>query len=70
MAYAFKGIFSNEMKGLVFPCTGTGAVPFGPSYNDTSVCSFEEKGGGRGKEEREKRKRKKKKKNEKMKRNN
>lgn len=36
MAYAFKAIFSNEMKGLVFPCEGTGAVPFGPSYtNDT-----------------------------------
>eukprot|EP00026_Physarum_polycephalum_P000540 Phypoly_transcript_00541.p1 GENE.Phypoly_transcript_00541~~Phypoly_transcript_00541.p1 ORF type:complete len:1444 (+),score=259.70 Phypoly_transcript_00541:181-4512(+) len=37
MAYAFKGIFSSEMKGLVFPCTGTGAVPFGPGYNDTSA---------------------------------
>jgi hypothetical protein len=38
MAYAFKAIFSNEMKGLVFPCKGNGAIPFGPSYNDTSVC--------------------------------
>eukprot|EP00026_Physarum_polycephalum_P001183 Phypoly_transcript_01184.p1 GENE.Phypoly_transcript_01184~~Phypoly_transcript_01184.p1 ORF type:complete len:1199 (+),score=222.27 Phypoly_transcript_01184:155-3598(+) len=37
MAYAFKAIFSNEMKGLVFPCKGNGAIPFGPTYNDTSA---------------------------------
>jgi hypothetical protein len=40
MAYAFKAIFSNEMRGLVFPCTGNGAIPFGPTYNDTSVRLF------------------------------
>jgi ABC-type multidrug transport system ATPase subunit/ABC-type multidrug transport system permease subunit len=34
MAYAFKGIFSSEMKGLIFPCKGDGAVPFGPGYTD------------------------------------
>ena len=34
MAYAFKAIFSNEMKGLVFPCKGSGAIPFGPTYTD------------------------------------
>ncbi len=36
MAYAFKALLSSEMKGLVFPCEGPGAVPFGNSYtNDT-----------------------------------
>jgi hypothetical protein len=40
MAYAFKAVFSNEMKGLVFPCTGNGAIPFGPTYNDTSVLEI------------------------------
>lgn len=34
MAYAFKGIFSNEMKGLVFPCKGSGAIPFGQTYTN------------------------------------
>ncbi len=42
MAYAFKAIFTNEMSGLEFPCTGVGAVPFGPGYtNDTyKSCSI------------------------------
>lgn len=37
MAYAFKAIFSNEMKGLVFPCEGTGAVPYGANYTDDTA---------------------------------
>jgi ATP-binding cassette subfamily G (WHITE) protein 2 (SNQ2) len=37
MAYAFKGIFSNEMRGLVFPCEGSGAVPSGPTYTNLTV---------------------------------
>eukprot|EP00026_Physarum_polycephalum_P000517 Phypoly_transcript_00518.p1 GENE.Phypoly_transcript_00518~~Phypoly_transcript_00518.p1 ORF type:complete len:1364 (+),score=213.76 Phypoly_transcript_00518:489-4580(+) len=36
LAYAFKALFSNEMKGLVFPCTGVQAVPFGPTYTNST----------------------------------
>ncbi|KAI9312444.1 ABC-2 type transporter-domain-containing protein [Dichotomocladium elegans] len=33
MAYAFKAIFSNEMHGNYFPCTGSAnSVPAGPAY--------------------------------------
>lgn len=34
-AYAFKALFTNEMRGLTFPCEGqAGLVPYGPSYTD------------------------------------
>ncbi|RKO88050.1 ABC-2 type transporter-domain-containing protein [Blyttiomyces helicus] len=34
MAYAFKAIFSNEMRGLIFPCRGLkGVVPSGGAYD-------------------------------------
>ncbi|KNC96342.1 uncharacterized protein SPPG_08243 [Spizellomyces punctatus DAOM BR117] len=34
LGYGFKALLLNEMKGLIFPCTGTEAVPFGPSYTN------------------------------------
>jgi len=38
MAYAYKGIFSNEMKGLKFPCVGpTGVAPFSLGLNGQDV---------------------------------
>ncbi|PRP72820.1 ABC transporter G family protein, partial [Planoprotostelium fungivorum] len=33
-AYAFKGLFSNEMRNLRFDCSGTGSIPAGPGYDD------------------------------------
>jgi len=41
-AYAFKGLFSNEMTGLIFDCSQTGAVPSGPTYTDAAyrVCAL------------------------------
>ncbi|KAF9434230.1 hypothetical protein BGZ76_008355 [Entomortierella beljakovae] len=41
LAYAFKALISNEMKGLIFSCEGFGMIPSGPGYNDTQyqVCS-------------------------------
>ncbi|KAI8577910.1 hypothetical protein K450DRAFT_266269 [Umbelopsis ramanniana AG] len=34
-AYAFKALFTNEMRGLTFPCEGAaGLVPYGPTYTD------------------------------------
>eukprot|EP01119_Soliformovum_irregulare_P011474 TRINITY_DN2879_c0_g1_i1.p1 TRINITY_DN2879_c0_g1~~TRINITY_DN2879_c0_g1_i1.p1 ORF type:complete len:1443 (-),score=460.96 TRINITY_DN2879_c0_g1_i1:56-4384(-) len=41
--YAFKGLFSNEMTGLVFDCSsGVGAIPAGPGYDDPlyRVCAL------------------------------
>jgi ATP-binding cassette subfamily G (WHITE) protein 2 (SNQ2) len=39
-AYAFKALFSNEMRGLVFKCDSNSHIPFGPSYTDPAyrVC--------------------------------
>lgn len=41
-AYAFKALFSNEMKGLVFRCDKDSHIPIGPSYTDPAyrVCSL------------------------------
>ncbi|CAO3689827.1 unnamed protein product [Umbelopsis vinacea] len=34
-AYAFKALFTNEMRGLTFPCQPpSGLVPAGPTYTD------------------------------------
>ncbi|OZJ03620.1 hypothetical protein BZG36_03735 [Bifiguratus adelaidae] len=36
-AYAFKALFSNEMRGLTFPCEGpAGLVPYGPTYTSAA----------------------------------
>ncbi|KAG0044244.1 hypothetical protein BGZ83_010503 [Gryganskiella cystojenkinii] len=42
LAYAFKALISNEMRGLNFDCTGHTMIPSGPSYNDVQyqVCSL------------------------------
>ncbi|KAF9099132.1 hypothetical protein BGX23_003725 [Mortierella sp. AD031] len=42
LAYAFKALISNEMKGLKFDCAGPGMIPYGPTYNDPQyqVCSL------------------------------
>eukprot|EP01113_Clastostelium_recurvatum_P049929 TRINITY_DN9334_c0_g1_i1.p1 TRINITY_DN9334_c0_g1~~TRINITY_DN9334_c0_g1_i1.p1 ORF type:complete len:1457 (-),score=443.50 TRINITY_DN9334_c0_g1_i1:94-4464(-) len=39
-AYAFKALFANEMRGLVFDCSVDGHIPAGPSYTDPAfrVC--------------------------------
>ncbi|KAK9762438.1 hypothetical protein K7432_011818, partial [Basidiobolus ranarum] len=39
-AYAFKALFTNEMRGLKFPCVGPGLAPSGPGYTDAAhqVC--------------------------------
>ncbi|KAF9969887.1 hypothetical protein BGZ73_007565 [Actinomortierella ambigua] len=40
LAYAYKALISNEMKGLIFDCGGPMMVPSGPSYTDINyqVC--------------------------------
>ncbi|KAF9907297.1 hypothetical protein EC991_011119 [Linnemannia zychae] len=42
LAYAFKALISNELKGLQFDCSGSGMIPFGPTYTDPlyQVCSL------------------------------
>jgi ABC-type multidrug transport system ATPase subunit/ABC-type multidrug transport system permease subunit len=42
LAYAYKALISNEMRGLKFDCHGPTMVPFGPTYTDTQyqVCSI------------------------------
>jgi len=42
LAYAFKALLSNEMRGLMFNCAGPAMVPHGPSYTDVQyqVCSL------------------------------
>lgn len=42
LAYAFKALISNEMRGLMFNCAGPAMVPHGPSYTDVQyqVCSL------------------------------
>ncbi|ORZ28975.1 ABC-2 type transporter-domain-containing protein [Lobosporangium transversale] len=42
LAYAFKALISNEMRGLQFDCSGYTMIPSGPSYNDVQyqVCSL------------------------------
>ncbi|KAF9984142.1 hypothetical protein BGZ65_000928 [Modicella reniformis] len=42
LAYAFKALISNEMKGLMFDCAGPTMVPHGPSYTDINyqVCTL------------------------------
>ncbi|KAJ3034459.1 hypothetical protein HDV00_005010 [Rhizophlyctis rosea] len=35
LAYSYKAIYSNEMRGLQFPCDAHNRVPVGPGYNDT-----------------------------------
>eukprot|EP01119_Soliformovum_irregulare_P011476 TRINITY_DN2879_c0_g2_i1.p1 TRINITY_DN2879_c0_g2~~TRINITY_DN2879_c0_g2_i1.p1 ORF type:complete len:1232 (-),score=397.00 TRINITY_DN2879_c0_g2_i1:26-3475(-) len=41
-AYAFKGLFSNEMRDLIFDCSVTGAIPAGENYTDPAyrVCAL------------------------------
>ncbi|KAI9319047.1 ABC-2 type transporter-domain-containing protein [Dichotomocladium elegans] len=49
LAYGYKSILTNEMKGQVYSCEGPGnAVPYGPGYNDWQykVCTM--KGGHPG----------------------
>ncbi|KAG0222098.1 hypothetical protein BGW42_006899, partial [Actinomortierella wolfii] len=43
LAYAYKALISNEMKGLVFDCSGHTMVPSGPSYTDINyqVCGLD-----------------------------
>jgi len=42
LAYAFKALISNEMRGLVFDCTGPTMIPHGPTYTDVQyqVCGL------------------------------
>ncbi|KAI1314533.1 hypothetical protein EDD11_002008 [Mortierella claussenii] len=42
LAYAFKALISNEMRGLEFNCAGPTMIPHGPSYTDVQyqVCSL------------------------------
>ncbi|KAI1314530.1 hypothetical protein EDD11_002046 [Mortierella claussenii] len=42
LAYGFKALISNEMRGLSFDCAGPSMVPHGPSYNDLTyqVCTL------------------------------
>ncbi|KAF9924811.1 hypothetical protein FBU30_005280 [Linnemannia zychae] len=42
LAYAFKALISNEMRGLTFDCSGNGMIPRGPGYTQTEyqVCSL------------------------------
>ncbi|KAI7832790.1 ABC-2 type transporter-domain-containing protein [Gamsiella multidivaricata] len=42
LAYAFKALISNEMRGLKFDCAGPTMVPHGPTYTDVQyqVCSL------------------------------
>ncbi|KAI9278738.1 ABC-2 type transporter-domain-containing protein [Phascolomyces articulosus] len=49
LAYGYKALLINEMKGQVYSCDGIGnAVPFGPGYDDWThmVCTM--KGGTPG----------------------
>lgn len=40
MAYSYKGLLSNEFKGLVFTCVSEGGlVPVGPTYQNQSFQS-------------------------------
>lgn len=46
LAYAYKAVLINEMKGQVYSCEGVGnAVPYGPGYNDWAhkVCTMKGK---------------------------
>ncbi|KAF8984530.1 hypothetical protein BGZ46_007790 [Entomortierella lignicola] len=42
LAYGFKALISNEMKGLGFNCDGAYLIPNGPTYNDLryQVCTL------------------------------
>lgn len=42
LAYGFKALISNEMRGLTFDCAGPAMVPRGPSYTDINyqVCTL------------------------------
>ncbi|PRP75001.1 hypothetical protein PROFUN_07394 [Planoprotostelium fungivorum] len=42
LAYAFKGLYLNEMNGLTFDCSTSGYVPAGPEYLDPAyrVCGI------------------------------
>ncbi|KAF9088861.1 hypothetical protein BGX23_007058 [Mortierella sp. AD031] len=42
LAYAFKALISNEMRGLSFDCSNFGMIPHGPSYTNTQyqVCGL------------------------------
>ncbi|PRP76487.1 hypothetical protein PROFUN_15157 [Planoprotostelium fungivorum] len=42
LGYAFKGLYLNEMNGLIFDCTTTGHLPAGPEYTDPAyrVCAL------------------------------
>lgn len=48
MAYTFKSLFLNEMKGLVFPCVGHDVVPAGPpgftnsTYQGCAMAGYKE----------------------------
>ncbi|KAG0330231.1 hypothetical protein BGZ99_007092 [Dissophora globulifera] len=41
LAYAFKALMSNEMRGLKFDCIGSNIIPHGPTYTDLQyqVCT-------------------------------
>jgi len=42
IAYAFKGLYLNEMNGLTFDCSNSGYFPFGEGYTDPAyrVCAL------------------------------
>ncbi|KAF9341801.1 hypothetical protein BGZ91_002056 [Linnemannia elongata] len=42
LAYAFKALISNEMRGLSFDCSGFGMIPHGPTYTQVQhqVCGL------------------------------
>ncbi|KAF9209762.1 hypothetical protein BGZ49_001404 [Haplosporangium sp. Z 27] len=42
LAYAFKALISNEMRGLKFVCNGASMIPNGPTYTDMQyqVCGL------------------------------
>ncbi|KAF9544056.1 hypothetical protein EC957_012442 [Mortierella hygrophila] len=42
LAYAFKALLSNEMRGLSFDCSGLGMIPRGPTYTQLQyqVCGL------------------------------
>ncbi|KAG0325998.1 hypothetical protein BGZ99_010292 [Dissophora globulifera] len=42
LAYAFKGLMSNEMGGLVFTCDPPYLIPYGPGYDNLAnqVCTL------------------------------
>jgi ATP-binding cassette subfamily G (WHITE) protein 2 (SNQ2) len=41
-AYAFKALYSNEMRGLVFKCDANSHIPMGANYSDPAfrVCNL------------------------------